>query len=238
MLLSLQGNLPAWVAVTEAHFPDQKAVDQLPILAGAYQVLDRGHLDFIRLFRLHHAGAWFVVRNQHPVQYRGGDSRPGDQRTGRRWDQTIQLTSRWSAQSYPERLRRIRVYDAENHGTLVLLSHQFAVPALVMAELYRQRWQVELFFQWIKQPLRIRNCYGRSENAARGQSWSASGAYLLVAIVKKRLELPQSLHEISQIVSVNIFAQLPREELLATTPCSSGEKAGADPIQNLFCFNA
>lgn len=237
LLLSLQGNLPAWAAVTEAHFPDQKALDQLPILAGAYYVMDRGYLDFVRLFRFQQAGAWFVVRNKHHVQYRVCDARPVDKRTGLRCDQTIQLTSRWSVHSYPERLRRIRVYDAENQVTLVLLTNQFDVPALVIAELYRQRWQVELFFKWIKQHLRIRNFYGRSENAVRCQIWSAICAYLLVAIAKKRLQLPQSLHEILQIVSVNIFEQLPLGELFATAPCDSGAKVDADPIQNMFCFN-
>ena len=120
--------------------------------------------------------------------------------------------------------------------TLVLLTNQFDVPALVIAELYRKRWQVELFFKWIKQHLRIRNFYGRSENAVRCQIWSAICAYLLVAIAKKRLQLPPSLNEILQIVSVNIFEQLPLEELLATTPSEPDEKSGADPVQNLFCF--
>lgn len=237
LMLSLQGNLPAWAAVTEAHFPDMKILDQVPAACGAYYVMDRGYLDFIRLFKLHQAGAYFVVRNKHHVKFRVTASRPVDKSTGLRCDQTIALTSRWSVNSCPQPLRRIRVYDAENQVTLVLLTNQFEVPAVLIAELYRKRWQVELFFKWIKQHLRIRSFYGRSENAVRCQIWSAICAYLMVAIVKKRLQLEKSLNEILQIVSVNIFEQVALEELLATERPVPGPEVGANELQKLLLLN-
>jgi hypothetical protein len=218
LMLSLQGNLPAWGAITQAGFPDMKILDRVPVLRGAYYVMDRGYLDFIRLYRIHEAGGFLVVRNKHHVKFRVLASRPVDKTNGLRCDQTIQLTSPWSRKSYPVPLRRVRVYDSENQVTLVLLTNQFGVAAAVIAELYRKRWQVELFFKWIKQHLRIRGFYGRSENAVRVQIWSAICAYLMMAIVRKQLDLQKSLNEILQIVSVNIFEQTPLPELLASTP--------------------
>ncbi len=234
LMLSLQGNLPAWAAITEAHFPDMKLLDRMPVAPGAYYVMDRGYLDFIRLFRLHLAEGFFVVRNKHHVKFRVTVSRPVDKSQGLRCDQTIRLTSSWSVKSYPQPLRRIRVYDAQNKVTLVLLTNQFDLPAGVMAELYRKRWQVELFFKWIKQHLRIRSFYGRSQNAVRCQIWSAICAYLMVAIVKKELQSPKSLNEILQIVSVNIFEQTPLAELLATEPAISDQNFGDSLFQNLL----
>jgi hypothetical protein len=234
LLLSLQGNLPAWAAITEANFPDMKMLDHIPVALGAYYVMDRGYLDFLRLFRLHQAGGLFVVRNKHHVKFRVTASRPVDKSTGLRCDQTIQLTSNWSTRSYPQPLRKIRLYDAEHKVTLVLLTNQFDLLAGVIAELYRKRWQVELFFKWIKQHLRIRSFYGRSENAVRCQLWSAICAYLMVAIVKKRLGIQKSLNEILQIVSVNIFEQTPLEELFAIGLESSGQKTDGAQTQKLL----
>jgi IS4 transposase len=199
--------------------------------------MDRGYLDFIRLFRLHQAGGFFVVRNKHHVKFRVTVSRPVEKSTGLRCDQTILLTGRWSDKSYPQPLRRIRVYDPENKVTLVLLTNQFDLPALVIAELYRKRWQVELFFKWIKQHLRIRSFYGRSENAVRCQIWSAICAYLMVAIVRKELSIQKSLNEILQIVSVNIFEQRPLSELLATMPTILEQKVSDVQSQTLFWPN-
>ena len=234
LMLSLQGNLPAWAAITEAHFPDMKILDELPVAPGAYYVMDRGYLDFVRLFRLHQAGGFFVVRHKHHVKFRVIASRPVDKSNGLRCDQTIKLTSRWSAQSYSPPLRRVRLYDAENQVTLALLTNQFEVPAAAIGELYRKRWQVELFFKWIKQHLRIRSFYGRSQNAVRSQIWSAICAYLMVAIVKKQLQLQKSLNEILQIVSVNIFEQIPLAELLATQPRTSNQQIAEDHFQKLL----
>ena len=237
LMLSLQGNLPAWAAITEANFPDMKMLDFIPVALGGYYIMDRGYLDFIRLFRLHQAGAYFVVRNKRHVKFRVTASRPVDKSTGLRCDQTIQLTTNWSIRSYPQTLRRLRVYDAENQVTLILLSNQFELPAPVMAELYRKRWQVELFFKWIKQHLRIRSFYGRSENAVRCQIWSAICAYLMVAIVRKQLKIQKSLNEILQIVSVNIFEQIPLPELLATEPRFVDQKAASGQHQKPLLLN-
>lgn len=237
MLLSLQGNLPAWATITEANFPDMKILDRIPVMPGAYYVMDRGYLDFIRLFRMGQAGGYFVVRNKHHIKFQVTASRPVDKSSGLRCDQTIQLTSKWSVKSYPKALRRIRVYDAENQVTLVLLTNQFDLPAIVVAELYRKRWQVELFFKWIKQHLRIRSFYGRSENAVRCQIWSAICAYLMVAIVKRRLKLQKTLNEILQIISVSIFEQLPLQELLTSAAAFDEPKVDQHEPQKLLMFN-
>ena len=237
LMLSLQGHLPAWATITEANFPDMKMLDNIPVAPGAYYVMDRGYLDFIRLYRLRQAGGFFVVRNKHHIKYRVTASRPVDKSTGLRCDQTIKLISNWSAKSYPEPLRRIRVYDDEHQVTLILLTNQFDLPAGVIAELYRKRWQVELFFKWIKQHLRIRSFYGRSENAVRCQIWSTICANLMVAVVRKPLNIQKTLNEILQIVSVSIFEQVPLEELLATVPAIAEEKVGADQFQKLFLLN-
>jgi transposase len=237
LLLSLQGNLPAWAAITEAHFQDMRILDRIPIRAGAFYVMDRGYLDFVRLYTHDQGGAFFVVRNKHHVKFRVTACRPVDKTTGLRCDQTIQLTSDWSVNSYPKPLRRVRVYDAENKVVLVLLTNNFELPALMIAELYRKRWRVELFFKWIKQHLRFRNFYGRSENAVRCQIWSAICAYLLVAIARKRLKLQKSLYEILQIVSVNIFTQLPLAELLAEDPKTLTPEIPATASQKLFLLS-
>lgn len=237
LMLFLKGNLPAWAAITEASFPDMKMLDQIPIAPGAYYIMDRGYLDFVRLFRIHQAGGFFVVRTKHHIKFRVTASRRVDKNTGLRCDQTIRLTSNWSVKSYPQPLRRIRLYDAENKITLVVLTNQFELLPQVIGELYRKRWQVELFFKWIKQHLRIRSFYGRSENAVRAQIWSAICAYLMVAIIRKRLEIRKTLNEILQIVSVNIFEQIPLEELLASGPEISIAKVDDDQPQKAFTFN-
>jgi hypothetical protein len=237
LMLSLQGNLPAWAAITGAHFQDMQILDRIPVIVGAYYVMDRGYLDFVRLFRLHQAGGLFVVRNKCHVKFRVLAARPVAKSTGLRCDQTIRLTSDWSVESYPQPLRRIRAYDPENKVRLVLLTNQFDLPALVIAELYRKRWQVELFFKWIKQHLRIRGFYGRSENAVRCQVWSAICAYLLVAIVKKQRQIPKTLNEMLQIVSVNIFEQIPLEELFAIQSEVLTPKVDEDHSQNLLALN-
>ena len=216
LMLALQGNLPTWAAITEPHFQDMRILDRVPALAGAYYVMDRGYVDFFRLRRLHQAGGFFVVRSKHHVRFRVLSSGGVDHNRSLRCDQTVRLRTRWSSRLYPEPLRRIRLYDTENQIHLVLLTNQFDLPAEVIAELYRKRWQVELFFKWMKQHLRLRAFYGRSQNAVRVQIWSAICAYLMVAIVRKILNCRKSLNEILQIVSVSIFEQVPLAELLAT----------------------
>ena len=237
LMLSLQGNLPAWAALTEADFTDMKVLDEIPTIAGAYYVMDRGYLDFARLFGLHQAGAFFVVRNRRDVKLRVVSSRPVDKSTGLRCDQTICLTSYWSVRSYPDYLRRIVFCDQQDNLRLVLLTNQFDVSTLVITELYRNRWQVELFFKWIKQHLRLRAFYGRTQNAVRSQVWSAICAYLMVAIIKKRLKIRKTLNEILQIASVSIFEQIPLEELLAANPHSVDQTNADLHSQKLLPLN-
>jgi hypothetical protein len=237
LMLSLKGNLPAWAAITESKLPDMKILDRIPVVPGAYYVMDRGYLDFIRLFRIQSDAAYFVVRNKHHVRFRVVCSRPVNKSEGLRADQTIRLTSNWSIKSYPEPLRKIRIYDAEKKLTLVLLTNQFDLPAGVIAELYRKRWQVELFFKWIKQHLRVRSFYGRSENAVRCQIWSAISAYLMVAIIKKQLKIEKTLNEILQIVSVSIFEQTPLDQLLAIALPVQNQNPSIDEFRNLLLFS-
>jgi len=236
LLLSLQGKLPAWAAITEGTFPDMKILDAIPVLPGAYYVMDRGYLDFVRLFGIDTAGAFFVVRNKRHVQFRVLASRPVDENKDLRCDQSIRLTSYWSIKSYPKPLRRIHVYDSDNQLTLVLLTNQFDLPAVVIAELYRNRWQVELFFKWIKQHLRLRSFYGRSDNAVRCQIWSAICAYLMVAITKNRLKIEKSLNEILQIVSVSIFEEVPLQQLLANMQTTDSTKTVESESYNSLLF--
>lgn len=237
MLLSLQGNLPAWAFITEADLPDTKILDQLPLSRGACYVMDRGYLDFVRLFRIDQGGAYFVVRSKRHVRSRVTAARSVDKSIGLRSDHTIKLTSEWSKRLYPKALRKIRVYDAENQVTLVLLTNQFDLPALIIAELYRHRWKVELFFKWIKQHLRLRSFYGRSPNAVRCQIWSAICAYLMVAIVKRRLKVEKTLNEILQIVSVSIFEQTSLAELLGPAPSLSAIESQEGYAQKTFLLN-
>jgi hypothetical protein len=225
-LLSLRGPIPAWAAVSEAGVPDLKMLDQIPLQSGAFYVMDRGYLDFTRLARLHAGGVFFVVRSKCDLRFRAQVSRPVDKRTGLRCDQTVQLTNARSHHHFPAPLRRVRVRDAASGRSLVLLSNHFDLPALTVAELYRRRWQVELFFKWIKQHLRLRAFLGRSENAVRLQVWSAVCAYLLVAIAKKELGLPQTLHQILQVISVSVFEPVPLAELFnapAVTPVPANQ---------------
>ena len=217
-LLSLRELLPTWTAVTEASFPDTLMLEHVPLQKGAFYVMDRGYLDFGGLARLHEGGAFFVVRSKCHVNFRLVASRPVDKATGLRCDQTVRLGRGRSWQAFPWQLRRVRVRDEVAGRSLVFVSNQFELPAATIAELYRRRWQVELFFKWIKGHLRLRAFLGRSENAVRLQVWSAICAYLLVAIAKKELNLPQSLHHILQVISVSAFESVALTELFA--PCA------------------
>lgn len=216
-LLSLRGNFPAWAAVTEANFPDLKMLDQIPLAAGAFYVLDRAYLDFTRLLRLEQAGACFVVRNKCHVRFRVLRSRPVAKATGLRCDQTIALTTKWSRSVYRQPLRRVHFRDTGRRRSLIFLTNNFQLEPEVICELYQRRWQVELFFKWIKQHLRLRNFYGRSENAIRCQVWAAICSYLLVALAKKEHRLEQSLYQMLQIVSVSALEQVTLTNLFAPT---------------------
>jgi hypothetical protein len=185
---------------------------------GAYYVLDRGYLDFARLFRWQQAAAFFVTRAKANLQCARRDSYPVDKTTGLRCDQTVLLTGPKSATLYPLPLRRVRFTDPETGQRLVFLTNDFTLPALTIAQLYKARWQVELFVKWIKQHLRIKAFYGTSPNAVKTQVWTAVSVYVLIAIVKKRLGLPQSLYTILQILSVALFEKVPISQALAQVP--------------------
>ena len=220
-LLSLRGPVPAWTAVTEACFPDTLMLEHIPLEKGAFYVMDRGYLDFGGLARLHEGEVFFVIRSKCHVNFRVVCSRPVDKTTGLRCDQTVRLGRGRSRAAFPGYLRRVRVFDEAGARSLVFLTNQFELPAITVAELYRRRWEVELFFKWIKGHLRLRAFLGRTENAVRLQVWSAICAYLLVAIAKKQLGLPQSLHQILQVISVSVFETIPLAELFAIPSAQS-----------------
>lgn len=231
-LLSLQGPLPVWSALTEASFPDMKMLDQIPIVPGGFYVMDRGYLDFTRLARLQREHARFVVRSKCHVRFSVRQSKKVDKSTGLRCDPIVRLKSSWSKPAYGWPLRRIRFRDETQDRSLVFLTNDFDLPALVVCQLYKRRWQVELFFKWIKQHLRIRRFFGRSRNAIQCQIWSAICAYLLVAIAKKQLLARKSLYEMLQTLSVSAFEQVPLSELLAET----SPKSNADQTQIPLCL--
>jgi IS4 transposase len=218
-LLDLRGNIPTFLHISDGKLHDVNILDQLIIEAGAFYVMDRGYLDFTRLARIDQAGAFFVTRAKRRLRFRCRRSQPTDRTTGVICDQSIELTVFYSRQGYPKALRRIRFKDPDTGKTLVFLTNNFDLPALTVCTLYRMRWQVELFFKWIKQHLRIKVFYGTSENAVKTQIWIAVCSYVLVAIMRKRLKLEASMHEILQILSLTLFEKTSLDELLTrSTP--------------------
>jgi len=208
-LLDVRGSIPTLVNITHGKVHDVNILDTLPLEAGSIYVMDRGYLDFARLYTIHLAGAFFVTRAKHNTQLRRLYSHPVEKSTGVQCDQTVIPRVLQSKKDYPGQLRRIRYFDAEQNRSLVFISNNFTLPALTISDTYRCRWQVELFFKWIKQHLRIKKFYGNSENAVKTQIWIAISVYVLVAIVKKRLNLENSLYTILQILSVTLFEKTP-----------------------------
>jgi len=204
-LLDLRGAIPAFIHISDGKMGDVKVLDLLPVEAGAFYVMDRGYLDFARLFKLHQAGAFFVTRAKRGMNARRVYSTKTDRTAGVICDQAISLNGFYVAKDYPEHLRRVRYKDPESGKTLVFLSNNTALPPLTIAALYKSRWQVELFFKWIKQHLRIKKFLGTSENAVKTQIWCAVSTYVLIAIVKKELHLDASLYTLLQILSVSVF---------------------------------
>jgi len=202
-LLDLRGNIPSFIDITDGKVHDVNVLDILISEAGSFYIMDRGYIDFKRLYELHQALAFFVIRAKSNLQYRRLYSRPVDKSAGLRCDQTIVLTQSFA--DYPEQLRLVKFYDAENDLRLTFLTNNFALEALTIAQLYKCRWKVELFFKWIKQHLRIKAFFGTSENAVKTQVWIAISVYVLIAIIKKRLALEPSLYTILQILSVTMF---------------------------------
>ena len=205
MLLDLRGNIPTFIHISDGKLADVNVLDILTPEAGAFYVMDRGYIDFTRLYGLHQAHALFVTRAKSNMRSRRVYSNATDRKTGVICDQTISLTGIKAAKDYPSHLRRIRFKDSETGKTLVFLTNDFTLPALTICALYKSRWQVELFFKWIKQHLRIKQFYGTSENAVKTQMWIAVSVYVLVAIVKKKLNLEASLYTLLQILSVSVF---------------------------------
>lgn len=216
-LLDLRGNIPTFISISDGKEHDVNILDYLPIESGAFYIMDRGYLDYARLHSISKAAGFFVTRLKSNSKCRRIYSHHIHRSTGLRYDQTIMLTGFYALKDYPEKLRRVKYYDAVTEKTLVFLTNNFSLPALTIAQLYRCRWQVELFFKWIKQNLRIKNFYGTSENAVRTQIWIAVSVYVLVAILKKQLNIPASLYTILQILSVSIFERTPLLQLLTET---------------------
>ena len=214
-LLDLRGSIPSFIAITEAKLHDVNILDALVPEPGAIYVMDRGYLDFERLYAFHQAPAFFVIRSKSNTDLRRLYSNPVDKDSGVRCDQIVALGGFYTNKSYPERLRRIKFYDAQRDKRLTFLTNQFTLPAATIADLYRCRWQVETFFKWIKQHLRIKAFYGTSENAVKTQIWIAVAVYVLVAIVKKRMQLGISLYTILQVLSLTLFEKMPLYQAFA-----------------------
>lgn len=220
-LLDLRGNIPTFVHITEGKLHDVHILDILIPEAGSFYIMDRGYLDFQRLYAMHRNSAFFVIRAKANLRFRRIYSHPIDKSLGLRCDQSIKLTGFYTAKDYPEKLRRIKYYDSETGRSFVFLTNHFLLPATTIAELYRCRWRVELFFKWIKQHLRIKAFYGTTENAVKTQIWIAVSVYVLVAIIKKRLKLDMSLYTILQILSVTVFNKLPLYQMLTDSDCKN-----------------
>jgi hypothetical protein len=204
-LLDLRGSIPAFIHISDGKMHEVNVLDILPVEAGAFYVMDRGYLDFARLYKMHQAGAFFVTRAKRGMDARRVYSVATDRSTGVICDQSIALNGFYISKDYPEHLRRIRFKDPETGKTLVFLTNNTTLPPLTIAALYKNRWQVELFFKWIKQHLRIKRFLGTSENAVKTQIWCAVSTYVLIAIVKKELHLDASLYTLLQILSVSVF---------------------------------
>jgi hypothetical protein len=232
-LLDLKGSIPSFIAITEAGVHEVNILDELLPEAGAIYIMDRGYLDFERLYVLHQCASFFVVRAKTNTRLRRLYSMPVDKSSGLRCDQIVVPTGFYPRKNYPDKLRRVVFVDTDKDNRLNLLTNQMTLPALTIAELYRCRWQVELFFKWIKQHLRIKAFYGTSENAVKTQIWVAISVYVLVAIIKKRMKLDLSLYTILQIFSITLFEKMPILQVLTETDYKNEITSGHIQL-NLF----
>lgn len=232
-LLDLRGNIPVVISITNGKINDVNALDDLLYEPGAVYIFDRGYVDFARLYRIHQSRAFFVTRAKSNFVFKRLYSQPVEQSIGLRSDQIVTPMGFYTQQHYPEKLRRISYYDGKTRKRLVFLTNNFTLPAIVIAEIYKCRWQVELFFKWIKQHLRIKAFYGTSENALKTQVWIAISVYVLVAIVKKKLKLDRSLYTILQILSVTLFEKTPILQVLSS-PNYENDDLDADNQLNLL----
>ncbi len=233
-LLDLHGNIPTFIRVTDGKVHDVNVLDEILPEAGAFYVMDRGYIDFKRLYVFTLSSAFFVVRTKENVVLQRRYSRPVDKAVGLRSDHTVVLTAIESAKAYPDALRRVSYFDAETNQRLRFLTNNFALPALTIAQIYKCRWQVELFFKWIKQHLRIKAFFGTSENAVKTQIWIAVSVYVLVAIVRKRLGLDASLYQILQILSLTLFEKTP---ILQALQASDSQEELVDSGNQLILFD-
>jgi hypothetical protein len=232
-LLDLRGNIPTFIYISDGKLHEVNTLDILPVEAGAFYVMDRGYLDFRRLFALEQASAFYVIRAKVNFNFERIYSHPVDRSTGLICDQTIMLTGQQARKDYPDKLRRVKYYDVDTNKTFVFVTNNFKLPALTIAKLYKCRWQVELFFKWIKQHLRVKAFYGTSDNAVKTQIWVAIAVYVLVAIIKKQLNLKYSLYTILQVLSVTVFEKDPLLQLLTKCDYESEISNSANQL-NLF----
>ena len=213
-LLDLKGNIPAFIHITDGTVHEVNILDKLMIEPGACYIMDRGYVDYQRLYAIHQAKAFFIIRAKQNLGFARMYSHRVDKAVGIRCDQTIRLTGYYAARDYPEKLRRVKYHDSETNNTYVFLTNNFGWPAKLVAELYQQRWQIELFFKWIKGHLKVKVFWGQSENAVKTQIWVAVCAYVMVALIKKELQIDRSMYEILQILSITPFEKTPLNTLL------------------------
>jgi hypothetical protein len=235
-LLDLRGNIPSFIEITEGALHDVNILDILVPEPGSFYIMDRGYLDFERLYVFTQLLAFFVTRTKKNTKVRRVYSHPVDRSDGLRYDQTVMLVTPKSLAGYPEKLRRVKYFDAEREKRLVFLTNNFVLPALTIAKLYKCRWQIELFFKWIKQHLRIKAFYGTSDNAVKTQIWIAVSTYVLVAIIRKRLHLDMNLYTILQILSVTLFEKVPLDQLFANYDYNKLPEFKEQPSNQLNLF--
>ena len=234
-LLDLRGNIPTFMHISDGKLQDVNILDTLPVEPGAFYIMDRGYLDFERLYKMHQSGAFFVIRAKKNTKYQRRYSHPIDLSGGLKCDQTILLTGAKAKKNYPIPLRRIKYYDQITEKTFNFLTNNTHIPAQTVADLYRYRWKVELFFKWIKQHLRIKSFFGTTENAVKTQIWIAISVYVLIAIVKKQRQLPLELYTILQILSLTLFEKIPLNQLLIDSGYTDQESELRNQL-NLFDF--
>jgi transposase len=230
-LLDLRGNIPTFIHISDGKLHDVNVLDRLIPEPGSFYIMDRGYLDFARLFHINQWAAFFVIRAKSNFQFHRIYSHPTEQDTGVKCDQTIRLAGFYPSKGYPDKLRRIKYFDSTTGKTFVFLTNNFTLPAQTIADLYRCRWQVELFFKWIKQHLRIKSFFGTSENAVKSQVWIAVSVYILVAIIKKRLKITTSLYTILQVLSLTIFEKMPLLQIVTKNDCKNKINAPSNQLR-------
>jgi len=232
-MIDLKGSIPVFISITQGSVHEINVLDDIPFEPGSIYVMDRGYVDFARLYRIHQAGAFFVTRAKCNMAFNVSQSRSVEKMTGLRCDQSISLKTTKGKMDYPEKFRRIRFIDSETGRSLVFITNHFGLPAITITRIYKSRWQIELFFKWIKQNLRIKTFYGTSENAVKTQIWIAICVYLMIACLNKIHGFDESLSRILQVVSVNVFQKEPVNEILTKTDMKNKQI----PLHNQMIFN-